>query len=108
MNLKQPFETRAKTFIKPYIKDPLQFLGGESYLCPVCGFSGRFLTMGTPIHRSARCPMYLSAARTRLLPIALGPADRFLLQEKKILHLAPAPYISAQKVSSLGHKMAGV
>jgi SAM-dependent methyltransferase len=59
-----------------------------SYLCPICGFSGKFQGFGNPVRPSARCPSCGALERHRLLQLAVN-REFFSITGKRVLHFAP-------------------
>ncbi len=83
--------------VQSVLRDPNQFRRpGVSLECPICGYLGRFWTFGTPPRPGAMCPSCMSLERHRLLQILF---DRHLpgsLDQGRVLHFAPEPFIRAR------------
>jgi SAM-dependent methyltransferase len=60
--------------------------------CPLCGFRGRFVTVGLPPRFGALCPKCKSLERHRLIYLALQSNP--ISQGASILHFAPEPVIA--------------
>ncbi len=55
--------------------------------CPVCGFQGRFLGVGSPPRWDAQCPRCDALERHRLLYLALSE-ERPIADDARVLHFA--------------------
>lgn len=78
-------------------RDPGQFLSRQvPRQCPICGYHGVFISVGSPPRRDARCPSCGSRERHRLvhLWVTEGGGDR--LAGKRILHFAPEKVVQRQ------------
>jgi hypothetical protein len=72
------------------LRDRRQFRGGRlPRTCPICGYHGKFASVGHPRRWDARCPNCGSRERHRLMHLWIteGNADKFA--GKRILHFAP-------------------
>jgi len=81
---------RAQIKSGSLVSDPMQFRR-RAYQreCPICGFSGRFWSHGTPPRGEAMCPRCLSLERHRLLHLLIDRHGAELLAGRKVLHFAP-------------------
>ncbi len=85
-----------KTVIKTahsWLRDPRQFsvpkLARE---CPICGYKGVFLALGTPSRWDGRCPNCGSRERDRLIRLFLDARGINIKDGRTILHFAPEGY----------------
>jgi SAM-dependent methyltransferase len=64
--------------------------------CPICGYTGMFISVGHPPRWDARCPQCGSRERHRLMDLWIheGGGDR--LADKRILHFAPEKTLMRQ------------
>jgi len=85
-----------KVFLKTLqarLRDPRQFsVKSPDRICPICGYEGRFLSLGTPPRWDGRCPNCSSRERHRLLHICLEREGIDLTDGRSILHFAPEGY----------------
>jgi SAM-dependent methyltransferase len=74
-------------------RDPRQFsVPSMDRHCPICGYEGKFLSLGTPPRWDGRCPNCNSRERHRLLHICLEREGIDLKDGRTILHFAPEGY----------------
>lgn len=85
----------AMRLVQARLRDPRQF---RSYSpdrnCPICGYTGRFLSLGTPPRWDGRCPDCGSRERHRLIHLFLERNDIDLRDGRSILHFAPEAYFT--------------
>ncbi len=73
-----------------FLRDPGQFAGKRlARTCPICGYSGVFISVGRPPRRDARCLQCGSRERHRLMHLWLTEGGGDKLAGKRILHFAP-------------------
>ena len=60
--------------------------------CPICGYHGHFLSLGTPPRWNGRCPNCGSRERHRLIHLFLKDRNINLNDGRRILHFAPESY----------------
>jgi SAM-dependent methyltransferase len=65
----------------------------HDHVCPLCGFTGRFLPFGLPPRPEARCPCCGALERHRLLAY-VDRVHGILQGAKALLHFAPEPLIA--------------
>ena len=65
----------------------------HDHVCPVCGFTGRFLPFGLPPRPEACCPCCGALERHRLVA-HIDRTHRILTGAKALLHFAPDPLIA--------------
>ena len=82
--------TRARRLAAAWLVDRRQFRGGRlPRTCPVCGYHGRFISVGHPGRWDARCLNCGSRERHRLLHLWITEGGGDKLAGKRILHFAP-------------------
>jgi len=75
------------------LRDPRQFsTQSPPRDCPICGYHGRFLALGTPPRWDGRCPDCGSRERHRLIHIFLNRENINLNDGRTVLHFAPEKY----------------
>ncbi|MGK0298929.1 MAG: hypothetical protein ACI9XC_002554 [Gammaproteobacteria bacterium] len=89
---KRPFRILLKR-LKARLREPRQFsVPSADKECPICGYIGRFLSLGTPPRWDGRCPNCGSRERHRLIHIFLKNRNINLHDGRKILHFAAESY----------------
>ena len=79
--------------LKARLRDPRQFKAqSPDRHCPICGYRGRFLSLGTPPRWDGRCPSCGSRERHRLIHLFLERRGIDLKDGRTILHFAPEAY----------------
>jgi len=61
--------------------------------CPICGYTGRFLSLERGQRLDARCPGCGSRERHRLQHLFLTEGGRWALEGQRVLHFAPERYM---------------
>lgn len=81
--------------LKARLRDPRQFKArSPDRHCPICGYHGRFLSLGTPPRWDGRCPNCGSRERHRLIHLFLERSGIDLHDGRTILHFAPEAYFA--------------
>lgn len=89
------------------LRDPRQFSVPKLQRdCPICGFHGEFLALGTPPRWDGRCPNCSSRERHRLIHLFLERSGIDLKQAETILHFAPEGYFKRQMAGHPGYRTA--
>jgi SAM-dependent methyltransferase len=79
--------------LRARLRDPRQFsMPSPDRDCPICGYHGRFLSLGTPPRWDGRCPDCGSRERHRLIHLFLEREGINLNDGRTILHFAPEKY----------------
>lgn len=82
--------TRAQIKSGSLMADPMQFRRpAHQRECPICSYTGRFWSHGTPPRGEAMCPRCLSLERHRLMHLLVDIHGPTLLQGRRVLHFAP-------------------
>jgi SAM-dependent methyltransferase len=80
--------------LRSRLRDPRQFkVPKMARLCPICGYEGTFLALGTPARWDGRCPNCDSRERDRLIYLFLSARAINLTDGRSILHFAPERYM---------------
>jgi SAM-dependent methyltransferase len=81
--------------MKTLSSDPGQLLRARALQsCPICGFTGRFWSFGTPLRCNARCPRCFAVERHRLLHLCIHRRVGYdWLKGQRILHFAPERWL---------------
>jgi Methyltransferase domain len=78
---------------KSWLRDPRQFrVPKMARDCPICGYHGVFLALGTPSRWDGRCPNCWSRERDRLIRLFLNERKIDLKDGRTVLHFAPEGY----------------
>ena len=79
-----------RRLIGAWFHDRSQFRDGRiSRICPICGYRGRFISVGHPPRWDARCLNCGSRERHRLTQLWITEGGGDKLAGKRILHFAP-------------------
>lgn len=82
--------TVVRRLIGAWLRDRRQFSRKwRGRTCPICGYSGVFISVGHPPRWDARCPQCGSRERHRLTQLWIAEDGGNKLDGKRILHFAP-------------------
>lgn len=77
-----------------WIQNPAYYCKGAlDHECPVCGYKGRYLPLGSNPRRNGRCPGCGSRERHRLLYLCMQANKINLHGDGQVLHFSPEKYI---------------
>lgn len=91
------------------MRDPRQFSVPQTEReCPICGYEGVFLALGTPPRWNGRCPNCGSRERHRLIQLWLSASGLPLDAFDTILHFAPEKHVKRMLHDKPGYTTADV
>lgn len=91
------------------LQDPRQFsVPKMKRECPICGYHGVFLALGTPPRWDGRCPNCSSRERHRLIHLFLSREEIDLSKLGTILHFAPEKHVKRMLSDHPGYKAADI
>jgi SAM-dependent methyltransferase len=85
---------RLKLKAHSAVSDPMQFeRPTPARECPICGYTGRFWSFGSPPRAEALCPDCLGLERHRLLKLMFDRFEGEIAPDSRVLHFAPEPFV---------------
>ncbi|MCR9129376.1 MAG: methyltransferase domain-containing protein [Alphaproteobacteria bacterium] len=95
--------------LEAQLRDPRQFSVPQTARhCPICGYEGVFLALGTPPRWNGRCPSCGSRERHRLIHLWLEQAGLPLESFDTILHFAPEKHVKRMLQDKPGYTTADI
>lgn len=92
-----PSPVVIRRLIGAWLRDRRQFARKRiARTCPICGYSGMFISVGAPPRWDARCPRCGSRERHRLAHLWITEHGSNKLAARRVLHFAPEPAMMRQ------------